>query len=34
MGGSIPKVYTVTTLTETSLKYKDDFGKTYSFTKQ
>lgn len=33
-GGSVPKVYTVTTLTSTSLKYKDDFGTTYSFTKQ
>jgi hypothetical protein len=34
VGGSVPKVYTVTELTSTSLKYKDDFGKTYSFTKQ
>ena len=33
-GGSVPKVYTVTTLTATSLKYKDDFGTSYSFTKQ
>jgi len=32
-GGSVPKVYTVTDLTATSLKYKDDFGKTYSFSK-
>lgn len=34
VGGNVPKVYTVTELTSTSLKYKDDFGKTYSFTKQ
>ena len=33
VGGSVPKVYTVTELTASSLKYKDDFGKTYSFTK-
>lgn len=33
MGGSVPKVYTVTELTETTLKYRDDFGKSYSFTK-
>lgn len=33
IGGNVPKVYTVTELTATSLKYKDDFGKTYSFTK-
>ena len=32
-GGSVPKIYTVTELTSTSLKYKDDFGKTYSFVK-
>ena len=31
-GGGVPKVYTVTELTATSLKYKDSFG-TYSFTK-
>lgn len=31
-GGGVPKVYTVTELTATSLKYKDNFG-TYSFTK-
>lgn len=30
---SIPKVYTVTTLTATSLIYEDDYGKTYSFSK-
>jgi len=34
VGGNVPKVYTVTELTETTLKYKDDFGKTYTFTKQ
>lgn len=33
MGGSVPKVYTVTKLTETALEYKDDFDKKYSFTK-
>lgn len=33
VGGNVPKVYTVTELTAGSLKYKDDFGKTYSFTK-
>jgi hypothetical protein len=32
-GGSVPKVYTVTELTSTSLKYKDDFGVNFSFTK-
>lgn len=34
VGGNVPKVYTVTELTATSLKYKDNFGKTYSFVKQ
>jgi hypothetical protein len=33
MGGSVPKVYTVTELTATSLKYHDDFGVSFSFTK-
>lgn len=33
IGGSVPKIYTVTELTETSLKYHDDFGVTFSFTK-
>ena len=33
IGGSVPKVYTVTELTATSLKYKDDFGVNFSFTK-
>jgi hypothetical protein len=32
-GSGVPKIYTVTELTESSLKYKDDFGKSYSFTK-
>jgi hypothetical protein len=32
-GGSVPKIYTVTELTSTSLKYKDDFGVNFSFTK-
>jgi hypothetical protein len=31
-GGRIPKSYTVTRLTATSLEYKDDY-RTYSFTK-
>jgi hypothetical protein len=33
MGATVPKVYTVTELTATSLKYKDDFGKSFSFSK-
>ncbi len=33
IGGSVPKVYTVTELTATSLKYHDDFGATFSFSK-
>jgi hypothetical protein len=33
MGGSVPKIYTVTELTETTLKYHDDFGVNFSFTK-
>ena len=32
-GSGVPKIYTVTKLTATSLEYKDDFDKTYSFTK-
>lgn len=32
-GGTVPKVYTVTELTANTLKYKDSFGKTYSFSK-
>jgi len=33
VGGNIPKVYTVTELTASKLTYKDNFGKSYSFTK-
>ena len=33
MGGTVPKVYTVTELTASSLKYHDDFGVNFSFTK-
>ncbi len=33
MGGSVPKIYTVTELTSTSLKYHDDFGVNFSFIK-
>jgi hypothetical protein len=33
MGGTVPKIYTVTELTATSLKYHDDFGVNSSFTK-
>jgi len=33
-GGSVPKVYTVTVLTASSLKYKDSFGTSYSYTKE
>ncbi|HUX96568.1 MAG TPA: hypothetical protein VMV47_12620 [Bacteroidales bacterium] len=33
IGGSVPKVYTVTELTATSLKYHDDFGVKFSFSK-
>lgn len=33
IGGSVPKVYTVTELTATSLKYHDDFGVSFTFTK-
>ncbi len=33
MGGTVPKIYTVTELTATSLKYHDDFGKSFSFIK-
>ena len=32
-GGEIPKIYTVTELTETTLKYEDDFGKEYHFVR-
>lgn len=33
IGASVPKVYTVTELTATTLKYHDDFGKSFSFNK-
>jgi hypothetical protein len=33
MGGTVPKVYTVTELTASSLKYRDDFGVNFVFTK-
>jgi hypothetical protein len=33
IGGTVPKVYTVTELTATSLKYHDDFAVSFSFTK-
>lgn len=31
--GGVPKIYTVTELTATTLKYKDDFGKVFTFTR-
>ena len=34
MGGSVPKIYTVTKLTATELAYEDDFGKTHTFNKK
>lgn len=33
IGGVVPKVYKLTELTATSLKYQDDFGKRFSFVK-
>lgn len=33
IGGSVPKIYTITELTETSLKYHDSFGVNFTFTK-
>lgn len=33
IGGVVPRVYTVTELTTSSLRYKDDFGRTYNFTR-
>ena len=33
IGGTVPKVYTVTELTATSLKYHDDFNVNWTFTK-
>ena len=34
MGQNVPKSYTVTELTVTILKYKDAYGKQFSFTKK
>jgi hypothetical protein len=33
LGGTVPKVYTVTELTDSTLKYHDDFDKNFSFIK-
>ena len=33
MGGTVTKIYQLIDLSATSLYYKDDFGKTYSFHK-
>lgn len=33
IGGNVPKHYTVTELTSTTLKYKDDFNVAHSYTK-
>ncbi|MDM8159664.1 hypothetical protein QUH73_07560 [Labilibaculum sp. K2S] len=33
-GGNVPKVYTITNLTASSLEYEDAYGKTKSFIKQ
>ena len=33
IGGTVPKVYTVKELTTTRLRYEDDFGKSYTFTR-
>ncbi len=33
-GGVVPKRYTITDLTATTMKYEDDFGVTKSFSKQ
>lgn len=33
IGGNVPKHYTVTELTSTTLKYKDDFSVSHSYTK-
>lgn len=34
MGGIVPKTYTLTTLNATTLSYHDNYGKSYTFTKQ
>ena len=31
MGGVVPKYYTVTNLTESNLKYEDQYGRTFSY---
>jgi len=33
-GGNVPKVYTITNLTATSMEYKDAYGEITSFSKQ
>jgi len=33
VGGNVPKIYTLTELTSTTLKYHDDFNVNFSFTK-
>jgi len=33
IGGSVPKFYAMMELTSTKLKYKDNFGSSFSFTK-
>ena len=33
IGGNVPKVYTITNLSSTSLEYKDDFGNVTTFTR-
>lgn len=33
MGGKIPKIFTVTELTNSILKYQDEHGETYTFSK-
>ena len=34
MGGNVPKTYTVTKLTATTLEYHDDYGKYYTFLRE
>jgi hypothetical protein len=34
MGGNVPKIYTVTKLTATTLEYHDDYGKYYTFMRE
>lgn len=33
MGGTVTKIYTLTELSGTTLTYKDDFGKVFTYTK-